>query len=195
MSRAIPAALKNKTAARRFFGEDTASGGTVAGAGVASTVQPGFIQRILTFADTPLPLIDTAATVARCALKIFDFPEGQIKIIGSTVNLVLTKSAAGVNADWDGDFSLGTVAAAADATLTGTEANIIASTATPQAVAGVTTAKAIQAADVLLDGTATAVDVYLNVLVDDADQDVTTTPTNLIANGTITLTYALLGDK
>lgn len=190
----VPAQLRSKKAAAAFFGTDQTYG-MPAGTGVSMSQNPGTISKVLTFLNTPLPLIDTAATVARCALKIFDFPDGQVKIIGATVDLVLTKSAAGVNADWDGDFSLGTVAAAADATLTGTEANVIASTATPQAVAGVSSAKAIIAADVLLDGTATAIDLYLNVLVDDADQDVTTTPTNLIANGKITLTYAMLGDK
>lgn len=189
----IPKELRHKKDAVAFF--TNAGGGTPAGAGVSGNKGQGYVTETIRFLNTPLPLIDTAATVARCALKFFDFPEGQIEISGCTVNLALTKSAAGVNDDWDGDFSVGTVAAAADATLTSTEANIVATTATPQAVAGATTAKGIAAATVRLDGTTTPVDLYLNVLVDDADQDVTTTPTNLIANGTITVTYANLGDK
>lgn len=151
-----------------------------------------------TFRNTPAPLIDTAATVARCALKIYDFPAGLIGIVGAVSNLALTKSAAGVNADWDGDFALGTVAAAADATLSSTEQNVIPTTPTPQAAAGATTAKGISTATEafkLLDGTDTAIDLYLNLLVDDADQDVTTTPTNLILNGTVTVSWLALGDK
>lgn len=194
MSRAIPAPLKNKKAAREFFGE-SASGGAVAGAGVSSTQVPGMITRIINFANTPMPLIDTAGVVARSALKFFDFPDGQVNILGCTVDITLARNANGVNADWDGDIAVGTVAAAGDATLTSTEANVVASTATTQAVAGVGTAKAIQSAAVTFDGTTTAVDLYLNVLVDDVDHDVTTTPTSLLVNGKITLTYAMLGDK
>lgn len=37
--------------------------------------------------------------------------------------------------------------------------------------------------------------MYLNLLVDDADQDATTTPTDLIINGTLTLVWSLIGDK
>lgn len=184
---------KTKSETRAFFGRT--SEGAASGSGVSSSSSPGTNKTVLTFKNTPLPLIDAAGVVARCALKIFDFPEGNIQIIGATANLALTKSAAGVNADWDGDFALGSTAAAADAALAGTEANVIPSTATPQAVAGATTAKGLSTGGVLLDGTATPVDLYLNVLVDDADQDVTTTPTNLIANGTITVLWANLGDK
>lgn len=172
------------------------SGATPAGTGVAIlTNGAGYNKTVLKLTNTPLPLIDTAGVVARCALKVLDMPAGLIHIAGAVVNLALTKSAAGVNADWDGDVSLGSAAAAGDATLTSTEANIVPSTATPQAVTGATTAKAVSTAGVMLDGTATSVDVYLNVLVDDADQDVTGTPTNLIANGEITIVWANLGDK
>ncbi len=184
---------KTKAENRAFYGRT--GEGAASGTGVSSSSSPGTNKTVLTFVNAPLALIDTAGVVARCALKIFDFPEGNIQIIGATVNLALTKSAAGVNADFDGDVALGSAAAAGDATLTSTEANIVPSTATPQAVAGATTAKALSTASVLLDGTATPVDLYLNVLVDDADQDVTTTPTNLIANGTVTVLWANLGDK
>lgn len=186
--------MKSKKDFRKAYNAFNDTGGAGAGTGVTVEHAQGFTKTVLTFKNTPLPLIDTAATVARCALKIFDFPEGSIVIQGASANLVLTKSAAGVNADWDGDFALGTVAAAADATLTSTEANVIPSTATPQAVAGVSSAKGRSTAALLLDGTTTAVDLYLNVLVDDADQDVTTTPTNLIANGTITVLWSNMGD-
>lgn len=180
--------------AQDFFA-GTGNGGLPAGTGVAQTQEAnGAVKTVLTFTNTPLPLIDTAATVARCALKVFDFPAGSIYIFGATANIALTKSAAGVDADWQGDFGVGTAAAAADATLSSTEQNIIPTTETPAATSGATAAKGRSTAALILDGTTTAVDVYLNVLVDDGDQDVTTTPTNLIANGTITLLWANMGD-
>lgn len=187
---------KTKAEVAAFYaGAPGAQGGTVNGKGVTHESQNGYTKTILTFKDTPMPLVDTAATVARAALKVFDMPEGLIVIGGAVANLKLTKSSAGVNADWDGDFGVGTAAAAADATLSGTEQNIIPTTATPQAVAGATTAKGVSTAQVILDGSGTAVDVYLNLLVDDADQDVTTTPCNLIVNGTLTLLWSVVGDK
>jgi hypothetical protein len=43
--------------------------------------------------------------------------------------------------------------------------------------------------------TISAVPVYINMLVDDADHDVTSTPTNLILNGTITVLWTSMGDN
>lgn len=152
-------------------------------------------QSVITFDDVAFALTDVAATVAYSGKKVYDFPAGSIKIFGAVADLALTKSAAGVNNDWDGDFGVGTVTASNNATLATTEQDIIPTTATPQAASGATTAKGRNAADIApFDGTSTAVDVYLNFLVDDADQDVTTTPTNLIVNGTLTITWANLGD-
>ena len=159
------------------------------GAGVSGVLGTGPVQQVLTFKDVAIPLTDVASTVAYGSLKFFTFEAGQIDITGCVVDLDITKSSAGVNNDWDGDFGIGTVAAAGDATLSSTEQNVVATTATPQAVAGATTAKGKLTAGAVLDGSSDAVDLYLNVLVDDADQDVTTTACNLIFNGTITLTY------
>jgi hypothetical protein len=112
-------------------------------------------------------------------------------------DLALTKSSAGVIDAWDGDISLGTATAANDADLTSTEADIVAKTSTPQAAAGATTGDMVTATAQMgiFDGTGTAKDVYLNVLVDDADHDVTGTACNIIVNGTVTLTWINLGDK
>lgn len=154
-----------------------------------------FRESIFNFDDVAFALTDAAGVVAYTGKKIYDFPAGNILIFGATANLALTKSSAGVNADWDGDFALGTVTASNNATLSSTEQNIIPTTATPQASAGATTAKGINAAAIApLDGTQTAIDLYLNFLVDDADHDVTTTPCNLIVNGTVRVLWANLGD-
>lgn len=151
-------------------------------------------QTVLTFTNYALPLVDAAGVVAYAGVKVWDFPEGIISIRGAVANLAITKSSAGVNADFDGDFSLGTVTASNNATLSSTEQNIIPTTPTPQAVAGATTAKGASTGPVQLDGTTTAIDAFLNFLVDDVDQDVTTTPCNLILNGTLTITWVKLGD-
>ena len=49
--------------------------------------------------------------------------------------------------------------------------------------------------DWIFDGTVTPKDAYINILVDDADHDVTTTPCNLILNGTLTINWLFMGDN
>lgn len=188
---------KTKAEQRAFFaGSQGAQGGTPAGAGVTvEASQAGYTKTVLRFEDTPITLADEAGVVAYGSKKVFDFPAGLVLIASAVADLAVTKSSAGVNADWDGDFGVGSAAAGNNNALAGTEQNIIPTTATPQAVAGATTAKGISTGGLQLDGTGTAADVYLNFLVDDADQNVTGTPCNLIVNGTLTLVWALAGDK
>lgn len=176
----------------------TASAGAPAGTGVVGSETPGMRKLTLTLTDTPVVLADNAGVTAYGSLKVADLPEGAILFMGAVINLAVTKSSGGVNADWDGDVGLGTVAANNGATpLAGTEQDLVPNTATPQAVAGATTARAQSTgteSGVIFDGTGGALDVYLNFLVDDADHDVTGTPCDLLCNGTITIVYALLGD-
>lgn len=169
-----------------------------AGTGVVATSEQLQVRTLtLTLTSVAVALTDEAGVIAYGGLKIVDFPAGLICILGAVMDLDVTKSSAGVNTNWDGDVSLGSAAAGNDADLTGTEADIIAKTSTPQAVAGVTTANAKSTATecpVYLDGTGTAADVYLNFLVDDADHDVGGTACNLLVTGTIKITYVNLGD-
>lgn len=151
----------------------------------------------LTFTNVDIALVDEAGVVAYKGTKVFDFPDGAILFLGAKADLALTKSSAGVNADWDGDFSLGTVTASNNETLASTEQDLIPTTPTPQAVSGATTAKGVSTsteACKVFNGTSTAIDAYLNFLVDDADHNVTGTPCNLIVNGTVELHWVNLGD-
>lgn len=181
-------------------GSPAASGsGAAAGTGVTASelVAGGVVhQTVLTFADVEIALTDNAGVVAYGGLKVYDFPAGAILLLGAVADLDLTKDAAGVNADWDGDFGVGTVTASNNNSLASTEQNIIPTTATPQASSGATTANGQSTAteNAVIDGTGTAADAFLNFLVDDADHDVGGTPTNLIVNGTLKLTWINLGD-
>lgn len=151
----------------------------------------------LTFVNQTVVLVDEAGVVAYGARKVYAFPEGLLGFEGAVARLDITKSSTGVNADFDGDVGLGSVTASNNATLSSTEQDYIPTTSTPQAVAGVTTADSKSTsteAYKLLDGTGTSKDMFLNLLVDDADHDVTSTPCNLIVNGNITFHWKLLGD-
>lgn len=183
---------------KKLYGTPTAAGAGAGSGNQASQIGTAAMQKtVLKFTNQAIPLTDEAGVVAYGGLKIFDFPEGAILFQGAVADLALTKSSAGVNADWDGDFGLGTVTASNNATLSSTEQDLIPTTATPQAVAGATTAKGKSTATEsgqILDGTSTPKDVFLNFLVDDADHNVAGTACNLIVNGTVTLFWANLGD-
>jgi hypothetical protein len=171
--------------------------GVAAGTGVvAAEFGDDTIRKtVLTFTNVVVPLTDEAGVVAFGGLKVYDFPESLIVVHGAVSDFALTKSSAGVNDDWDGDVGVGTVTASNNNSLASTEQDIIPTTATPQAVAGATTADAVSTAAAVLNGTATPVDVYVNLLVDDADHDVTGTACDLILNGTLTLVWSSIGDK
>lgn len=179
--------------------KNTAGAGTPNGTGVtASERGDGVMHKtVLTFSNVAIALTDEAGAIAYGGLKVYDFPAGAILWHGATADLAIVKSSAGVNDDFDGDFSLGTVTASNNNTLSSTEANLIPSTATPQASSGATTATGqttTALSGVIFDGTATAIDAYLNLLVDDADHDVTNTAANLLVTGTVTLFWSNLGD-
>ena len=177
----------------------TAGVGAANGTGVAAAESGlGIVHKtVITFTNHAIALADEAGVVAYKGSKVYDMPAGAILFLGAITDIDLTKSSAGVNDDWDGDFGVGTTTASNNATLATTEQNIIPTTATPQATAGVTTADGISSAteNAVVDGTSTAVDVYLNFLVDDADHDVASTACNLIVNGTLTLHWINLGDN
>lgn len=166
--------------------------GAVAGSGIEALEAMGIVQKtVITLTNRAITMTDEAGVVAYGGTKIYDFPAGNILILGATADLTVTESG-GINADFDGDFGVGTVTAGNNNALATTEQNIIPTTATPQAVASATTAKGINTAVAFLDGTATAIDAYLNFLVDDADQDGGGT---LTVNGTITIHWINCGDK
>ena len=159
-------------------------------AGIGQTVNPQRTRKeTIKLTNLVIPMVDQAGVVAFGSVKLYDFAKGRMKISSAVLDLTLQRTTAGINTLWDGDISLGTVAAAGDATLTSTEANILASTFTPQAVGGVSTVAGANTTSQILDGSATALDVYLNLLVDDTDHDITTTPGNIVANGTVVLIY------
>lgn len=193
MSKGLQRSLRN-----RLYGAPNAAG-SPNGTGVSAKQYGGqAVQKtVISLVNAAVVLADNAGVVAYGSLKVYDMPEGLFLFLGAVADLALTKSSTGVNADWDGDVSLGTVAANNGATLATTEQNLIPTTSTPQAVSGVTTGDCKSTSTesgVIFDGTGTAVDVYLNLLVDDADHDVTGTACNLIVNGTITILWANLGD-
>lgn len=144
---------------------------------------------------------DDAAVAQYGGVQVYDFPEGMTLIKGAQVHGTLTAGTTGTIIDnWDGDVALGTVTATTGATLTGTEADIMPSVAVSAGASdkdGVVDAVSVATALTesgarWLDGTATAVDMFLNFVIDD---DATHTAGTATFNGTIEFNWEMLGDN
>jgi len=119
-------------------------------------------------------------------------PEGNILFLGAVAYLQFSTASANMTATWDGDYSVGS-APTADATLNGSEVDLIPSTALGAATAKVSPlARGANATQVMLDNTDGSLEVNINLLVDDANIDANGVA--VLANGQIILSYIVLGD-
>lgn len=136
-----------------------------------------------------------AATAAGFgSVQLGGLPEGNLFIFASLTYLRFSSSDADVIAAWDGDFSLGSTATA-DATLSGTDANILASTSIGAATAKLSPQLRVSGSltPFYLDNTAKDLALYLNMITD--DNSVTDSLVgDFLINGFIELAVAVLGD-
>jgi hypothetical protein len=161
---------------------------------------PVIHKTVLTCTALPISIADDAAVAQYGGVKVYDFPEGLICTLGAVIDGAVTGGVTGTIINtWAGGIALGTATATTGATLTGTEADIMPEVDVAAATAKVAVVDAVSVATALtesgarwLDGTATAKDVYLNLVVDD---DATHTAGTVTFTGTITLHWMNLGDK
>lgn len=176
--------------------------GAVAGTNV-SVVEYGtndIHKTVITLTNEVITISDDAGVAQYGGKKIYDFPQGLLCTLGAVVDGALTAGVTGTIIDtWDGDVALGTATATTGATLTGTEADVLQSTATTQAVAKVGVTDAVSIATALtesgarwFDGTTTAKDLYINFVIDD---DASHTAGTATFTGTVTIMWTIIGDK
>jgi len=140
----------------------------------------------------------TGAAVGFGSVVIGGFPQGNILFLGAVSYLKLSGSGSDANltADWAGDYGVGTTPAA-DATISDTDVDIIASTAVAAATAEVSALTRGEGGGalcgVILNNTDGSLELNLNVLVDAAeitnDESVV-----LTASGAMHIAYIVLGD-
>lgn len=138
--------------------------------------------------------VDGATGVGFGSVAVGYLPEGNILFLGAVSYIKLTKdaTATGITATFDGDYSIGSTATA-DATLSGTDADVIGSTALGAATAGVSpVSRGANATSVILDNTDGSLELNLNLLIDDASIDAD--DQLLLAVGSVELSYVILGD-
>lgn len=149
-------------------------------------------KTIFTFAAHSVTMTDAGAAGSHGAVPIYTFPAGFIKIYGSLCNLTTTAGAGGIADGAALVASIGSTQLATDnATLTGTEADIIASFAgTLSGGAGVFTKDGALVA-ALYDGHTTAEAIFLNIAVPDADSASSDT---VALTGTCAIVWSNMGD-
>jgi hypothetical protein len=179
---------------------DAGSGSVPAASGTAgvtaadSNIGGGLHQTVFTFTDVDVVTTDAGAAGTHGSIQLLDLPAGLIEYIGATSNLAIVSDATGLDVDAELVASVGTVTTATDnATLTTTEADLIPSTVcTLTASVGAMAGKSTATEKALHDGTATAIEAFLNFAAPDADS---TGNDTITVNGTVTLTWINLGDN
>jgi hypothetical protein len=138
--------------------------------------------------------VDGATGVGFGSAVVGDFPEGNILLLGAAAYLQFTTASASVQAAFDGDYALGTTATA-DATVTGTDANITTLAALGAATAKVSpVVRGISAAPAApLNNTDGSLEVNLNLIIDDAN--ISADDVAFTVSGVIELAYVVLLDN
>lgn len=147
---------------------------------------------VITVRDKVLT-VDGATGVGFGSVVIGDFKEGNILFLGAVANMQFTgPTDAGLVDTWAGDFGVGTTPAG-DATITGTDVDLIASTAIAAATAEASPVTRGELAGVaILDNTDGSLEMNLNLLIDDAN--ISADDIDITVNGELYIMYAVLGD-
>lgn len=126
---------------------------------------------------------------------LYTFPEGRIYILGVAIDATVVNTATEADTNDTFVMAIGTAAAADDATLTSTEADIIASTTFSDGAVTLTNAWEADftaGADTVFDGTASAVTLNLNAGI--ADANITTNDFTVTVTGSGNVFWINLGD-
>lgn len=179
----------------KLYGDHTADGvGAPNGSGVTVVEKGNAVihQTVVSLSSLSVTVANTTGASFGNS-KLYDFPEGRILVLGVTASLSFNWAGTDIAATGSGDFSLGTTGTS-DATLNGTDVDLLPSSAmTDPFVAGVGTGTGALAASAHFDGTATAKDMYLNIIIDDADV-ADAASDDVLVTGTVTVTWINLGD-
>ena len=155
-------------------------------------------RTILRLSSVPVTVISVTTGNGVGGTKIYDFPQGRLLVLGTMADLSVV-IAAGDQADYTdatpaGDAGVGTVAPAnADALGTDATDDDFATAAALTMAAYAAGVQCPSEAALQHDGTSTAIDMLVNLLIDAADIDDGVTTTAYVS-GTVVITWINLGD-
>ena len=144
--------------------------------------------------DVDLSFTGATGVVVFATVPISFLEEGNVLLLGAVANLTFSgPTSANLTDDFQGDYSLGSTATD-DITLDGTDVDVIGSTAIPAATAEVSAnVRGVNAAQAVINNTAAAGVINLNVLLD-ADEVTDAQTVILTVTGTVDIAYIVLGD-
>lgn len=173
-----------------------AAAGTVEGTTVVGAESGLGVQKtVLTLASTPITIASTdTTTIGYGGIKIYEFPEGYIRILGASLSATITmdgtQSAYFTDATAEGDISIGSSivnsaealgsADTSDDDIVGAAAWTMDAYAVATAVTG-----SFDTTPASLDGTGTAIDANLNVTVDAVE--LTADNPTILVSGTVVI--------
>jgi hypothetical protein len=151
------------------------------------------VHQTINVKDLTLNVAATGSADGFGSALIGGLPKGNILLKGCVSYLRFEGAGTGLSTTWSGDYSIGTTETA-DATLNGTDANIVPSTALDTAVAGLSDqVRGASTGLALIDNTAGNGVLAVNLKVDNADfpddGDI-----DFAVNGIVHLSYEVLGD-
>lgn len=136
-------------------------------------------------------ITDPGSANAPFTLVVGELPEGNILVHGAIAYLQLTRGDTDITTTFTGNVALGS-APTADATLNGSEVDLIASTAITAATSGVSATKRYSnATPVMLDNTDGSLEINLNGFIADA---AISADSSVIVDGSVELLVSVLGD-
>lgn len=147
-------------------------------------------KHLVKFKDVPITVAG-ASGVGFGTAVIGGFPEGNILYLGAVSYAQFTSADTDVQATYDGDYAIGTTPTA-DATLSGTDVNIVASAALGAATSGVSPlVRSTGATAAVFDNTDGSLELNLQLIIDDAN---ISGNADFTAEGWVEVVYAVLGD-
>lgn len=151
------------------------------------------VKQVIPFNALAVAVAAVSTAVGFGTAIVGDLPEGNILLLGAVAYVQVTAGGTNATATFDGDFSIGS-APTADVTLSGSEVDIIASSALGAATARVSPlVRATNATQVILDNTDGSLELNLNLLIDAANiTDDTSVPCTV--SGFLVLVYSVMGD-
>ena len=194
-----------------FVGAGVSVSGTIGGVPSSGTVWTGLVGAVTasetygTLNKTVLELADVQLVIpalpnntnSPAGTKIYSFPIGNIYVLGFEVNDFEFKTNAAcavIDSADGGDFAFGTAVGSGTNDLTGTMIDLTDTMVSIDPITNIV--DALTAFDDIgesrFDGTDTAKDVYVNILIDGADIAATATNT---CDATVTITWINLGDN
>lgn len=153
----------------------------------------------LKLSSVPVSVVSVTTGAGVGGTKIYDFPEGRILVLGTmadlSIEIATAKQADFTDATPEGGIGIGTVAPAnADALGTdATDDDFATATAFVMAAYADASVQCPSEASLQFNGTATPIDMYVNVLVDAVDIDDGVT-TEVLVSGLVSFQWINLGD-